>query len=170
MHPNAQLLHDFYDAFSRRDHVAMGSVYGAGARFHDPVFPDLNAEQVRAMWHMLVERGTDLELAYGGVEADEATGGARWEATYTFRKTGRRVHNVIDAAFRFQDGRIVEHTDSFDLWRWARMALGPVGMCLGWTPFVRRKVRRLAAGELARWIEKQSGQPGTSSTSVPRGD
>lgn len=106
------------------------------------------------MWAMLIARGKDLRLAVTDVTADDARGSATWEAWYTFSASGRPVHNVIRAAFEFRDGRIVRHVDRFDFWRWARQALGPTGLLLGWTPFLRAKVRATAAGSLAAWMAR----------------
>ena len=114
----------------------MAACYAPDARFSDPVF-DLAGDEVGAMWSMLCERGRDLRVEWRDVRADDATGAAHWEARYTFSATGRPVHNVIDAAFTFSAGRIARHVDTFDLWRWSRMALGAKGALLGWTPFVR---------------------------------
>jgi hypothetical protein len=61
------------------------------------------------------------------------------------------VHNVIEAAFTFRDGRIATHRDHFDLYRWTRQALGTTGVLLGWTPFLRSAVRRKAALALVRF-------------------
>ena len=80
------------------------------------------------------------------------TGRAHWVATYTYSATGRPVENRIDATFEFRDGRIVRHRDRFDLYRWARQALGPKGLLLGWLPPVQardppaggRRARRVA--------------------------
>ena len=58
------------------------------------------------------------------------------------------VVNDIHASFRFEGGLIVEHRDEFSFHRWARQALGPVGLLLGWTPIVRGAVRRKAAARL----------------------
>jgi ketosteroid isomerase-like protein len=149
---NAELIDRFYTAFARRDHEAMAACYGPDPRFSDPVFEDLRGDEVRAMWQMLCERGTDLELSHGAVEADEDRGSAHWEADYTFSATGRAVHNEIDAAFRFQDGLIAEHVDSFDLWRWARQALGPVGVLLGWSPPVQGRIRSQARASLDDYL------------------
>jgi hypothetical protein len=53
--------------------------------------------------------------------------------------------NIIDAKFSFNsDGLIVTHVDTFDLWRWSRMALGCMGITLGWTSFVQNKIRKQA--------------------------
>lgn len=153
-HANVALLERFYEAFQRRDHVAMGACYAPDVRFSDPVFPALVGDEARGMWRMLCEAGEDLTLTFEVLEADDTRGRARWEAHYTFGadegRTGRKVHNIIDAEFRFADGLIAEHTDRFDLWRWTRMALGPVGVLLGWTPFLQGKVRAMGGKGLRK--------------------
>jgi hypothetical protein len=103
------------------------------------------------MWHMLCERGKDLQVSFGDLRAEGNEGQAHWEAVYTF-STGRRVHNVIEANLVFKDGKIIEHTDSFDLWRWTRMALGPIGWFLGWHPRLHEKVRGTAIASLNSFI------------------
>lgn len=157
MHPNAELVTRFYSAFQRRDGAAMASCYAPGVIFSDPVFPRLEGAHAGAMWRMLCERGADLEVTFRDVTADDARGSAHWDARYTFTQTGRKVLNRIDAAFEFSGGAIVRHTDSFDLHRWARQALGPVGLLLGWTPLVRNKVQKNAAAALAAWEAKHPG-------------
>ena len=155
MHPNAQLINDFYSAFSALDHARMAQSYSDEARFSDPVFRDLDAGEVRAMWRMFCTGDNEIDVSFTGVEADDSTGRAHWEAVYSFPKTGRRVHNKIDASFDFADGRIVRHSDKFDFYRWTRMALGPVGTLMGWTPIVQNQVRSQARAQLKRF---QSGQ------------
>jgi hypothetical protein len=108
----------------------MVACYGPGIRFQDPVF-DLEGPRVAAMWRMLCERGKDLRVEWGDVRADDRAGSATWEAWYTFSATRRPVHNRIRASFVFDGGRIVQHTDRFDLYRWARQALGS-GVLFGW--------------------------------------
>jgi len=61
------------------------------------------------------------------------------------------VHNIIHAQFRFSGDTIVEHIDNFSFWRWSSQALGPVGLLLGWSPFLKAKVRAQAAQALARF-------------------
>ena len=152
--PNAQLIEHFYASFAQRDGAAMAACYVPDAHFSDPVF-DLTGPRIGAMWTMFCERGRDLRIEWNGVRADDATGAAHWEARYTFSVTGRPVHNVIDAAFTFRDGRIASHRDTFDLWRWSRMALGPKGALLGWAPFVRRAIRDQGQRGLDRWVARR---------------
>lgn len=153
-HANADLIKRFYTALGERDAAAMGSCYADHATFSDPVFTKLDADGVRAMWAMLCARASDLEVSVSDIEADDESGSARWLASYTFSKTGRTVRNVIDARFEFRDGKIVRHTDRFDLWRWAGMALGIKGQLLGWLPSVQNAIRSEAARGLAAYRRK----------------
>ena len=107
------------------------------------------------MWRMLVARAQDFSLTFDAVEADDRAGRARWVARYLFSQTGRPVVNRIEARFVFRDGRIAEHRDSFDLWRWTRQALGIKGTLLGWSPFVQRAIRSQARKGLDLYRRRQ---------------
>jgi len=154
VHANAELVTRFYTAFQRRDGAAMAACYAPGVVFSDPVFPRLEGPHAGAMWRMLCERGKDLTIEFSQVKADGASGSAHWEARYTFSLTGRSVYNIIDASFVFKDGKIAEHVDRFDLWRWAGMALGAKGKLLGWAPFVQGALRKNAMKGLDAWESK----------------
>ena len=156
MHTNEELINRFYEAFGKGDHETMAACYHDDARFSDPVFPDLSCAEVRGMWRMLCERATDLELRHSQVSADDEAGRAHWDADYTFGATGRKVNNRIDATFRFADGKIIAHDDVFDFWAWSRMAIGPAGFLLGWTPILRNKVRDQAGSQLRKFMKKHS--------------
>jgi len=151
MHPNEALISRFYEAFQRRDAAAMGACYHRDVQFSDEIFPELHGDHARAMWTMLCERGKDLTIAHSQVHADAATGRAHWDARYTFSGSGRRVHNAIRAEFEFRDGLIIRHRDHFSFWRWARQALGPAGLLLGWSGFLRGRVQSQAARSLRDW-------------------
>jgi ketosteroid isomerase-like protein len=158
MQKNEELIIQFYTAFQAKDYQKMQRAYHDEAEFFDPVFGPLSSHQVKSMWQMLLSRSKDLKIAFSHVQASEKTGECHWEAWYTFSKTGRAVHNIIDAAFEFKDGRIYRHNDSFSLWRWSRQALGPTGLLLGWTPWVRNKVRATAAKSLSVYRGEQGSR------------
>jgi ketosteroid isomerase-like protein len=153
-HPNDELIERFYGAFAKLDGATMAECYGPDARFSDPVFTDLRGTEPGAMWRMLTGRAKDLRIQLVDHQADDGTGSAHWLADYTF-STGRKVHNDVRAAFRFADGRITKHTDSFSFYAWARQALGPVGLALGWTPIVRGKVQREARAGLDEFLARE---------------
>ncbi|SDQ98754.1 Ketosteroid isomerase-related protein [Pseudomonas sp. UC 17F4] len=141
---NTALITRFYQAFQRLDAEAMVACYSDDIVFSDPVFGTLRGKDAGDMWRMLTTRAKDFTLTFDTVRADERAGSARWVARYLFSQTGRTVVNDIQARFVFRDGKICEHHDSFDLWRWARQALGTTGVLLGWSPLVQGKVRAQA--------------------------
>ncbi len=157
MHEHEKLIQQFYTAFQHKDYVTMQNAYHRDATFSDPVFRNLKSQEVKAMWEMLVTAGKDLRITFRDVKANDMHGSCHWEAWYTFSKTGRQVHNIIDSSFEFQDGKIVRHRDSFDFWRWARQALGMSGYLLGWTSVVQEKVRDTARATLEKFIRKTDG-------------
>ncbi|MBA2631342.1 MAG: nuclear transport factor 2 family protein [Thermoleophilaceae bacterium] len=145
---HVQLIKRFYRAFDEGDGDTMAACYAPQIHFSDPVFPDLRGSRAGGMWKMLTEGPGDLRIELLEHEAGPEQGSAHWRAHYTFTETGRPVVNDIHASFRFQDGLIVEHRDEFNFHRWARQALGPMGLLLGWTPIVRSAVRRKAGARL----------------------
>ncbi|XDD50679.1 nuclear transport factor 2 family protein [Leptospira sp. WS92.C1] len=151
----AEVTQEFYNAFQKKDAVTMGSLYSDSAIFSDPVFPNLNATEVKAMWQMLIARGKDLELKLNPIQSEGDTAKITWEAYYTFSKTGKKVHNVINAELVCKDGKIVKHTDRFGFYRWSRQALGTAGLFLGFLPFLQNKVRAEAKRNLDLFLKKQ---------------
>lgn len=156
MHPHVQLLQRLYSAFAAKDAATMVACYAPDAHFADPVF-DLRGAEVGAMWTMFCERGRDMKIEWRDIKADGQTGAAHWEPRYTFSVTGRPVVNRIDSAFTFRDGVISTQRDTFDLWRWSRMALGVKGALLGWTPMVRNAIRSEARRNFDNWRARRSG-------------
>jgi ketosteroid isomerase-like protein len=149
MASETELIETFYGAFRGRDADRMEACYHPDVRFSDPVFTDLRGPDVMRMWRMLLGRSDDLGITLGEHSADGGTGSAHWTARYTFSRTGRHVVNEIDAAFTFSEGLIIRHEDSFDFWKWSRMALGAPGLFLGWSPMLKKKVRAQSALMLA---------------------
>ena len=150
----------FYAAFERLDAAAMQACYAENASFEDEVFSLRGRPQIGSMWRMLCAATQAKGRAHWKLQASDiqeqgSRVTAHWEAHYLFAASGRRVHNRIDAEFEFDaDDLIVRHRDRFDFWRWARQALGLPGLLLGWTPFLRRKVRAQAAARLQGFLER----------------
>ena len=62
--------------------------------------------------------------------------------------------------FRFEDGLIVEHIDSFSFYAWSRQSMGRLGATMGWTPLLRNMVR--AQGR--RGLDEFLGRPAVAPT------
>jgi len=154
---NEQTIIKLYEALQKKDFKTMGECYHDKATFKDPAFDLKTGNEVRAMWEMLCKQSKELRIDYSKVTASGNVGSAHWEAKYLFSKTGRRVHNKIDAVFAFKDGLIVRHIDRFSFWRWSAQALGPVGQVAGWFPPLKWKVRAQAKEGLAQFMAREEG-------------
>ena len=158
MHANAVTITKFYTAFAQLDGDGMEQCYADNVAFEDEVFTLQGKAATMGMWRMLIEttraKGMDAwRLEFCDVEADTTTGQAHWDAHYRFSATGRTVLNRIDAQFTFDSqGLIITHRDSFNFWSWSSQALGAPGWLLGWSPFLRDKVRQQAAGNLQKFM------------------
>jgi ketosteroid isomerase-like protein len=149
MRSETEVIEAFYGGFAAGDPGRMEACYHPEVRFSDPVFTDLRGADVMRMWRMLLSRSDDLEITLGRHSGSGGSGTAHWTARYSFSRTGRQVVNEIDADFTFTDGLIVRHRDSFDFWKWSRMALGAPGLFMGWSPMLKKKVRAQSALMLA---------------------
>ena len=150
---STSLINEFYTAFARQDYKGMVSCYHPDIEFSDPAFGLLKGDEARAMWQMLIERsGGKLKVVFSDVTANAA----HWEAFYEFSKTGRSVHNKIDARFEFKDGKIFRHYDHFNLWKWSSQALGASGFLLGYTSFFKNKLQKQTRKLLSDYMQRSS--------------
>lgn len=154
MHPNENLIHQFYQAFNNKDHAGMQKCYAEAIHFSDPAFNDLYKKEPGAMWHMLLSGSKDLKVEFSNVKANDSEGSCDWVATYTLSVTGRKVINRIHAKFQFKNGKIIRHADHFDFYKWAKQGFGPIGYILGWTPILKNKVQKTAKENLKKFIAK----------------
>lgn len=147
------VIEKFYSSFEQLDPEGMAECYHPEIVFEDPAFGILKGKRAGNMWRMLCEsqKGKDFKVVYSDIKASAENGSAHWEAFYTFSKTGRKVHNKIDASFEFKEGLIVKHTDRFNLHAWAKHALGFQGLLLGWSGFFKNKLRAQTNGLLDRF-------------------
>ncbi len=156
MNSAEQLIEKFYISFEQKNWKGMQECYDDAVIFNDPVFQHLKGKEAFAMWHMLTTAGKDLSVSFKNIKANDASGSCDWDAHYSFSRTGRKVHNIIHAEFKFHNGKIIEHRDSFDLWRWSRMALGTSGLLLGWSPLVKNKIRATANSSLNKFTAEHA--------------
>lgn len=166
MSRNKQTLERFYAAFAELDARTMGECYAPAARFQDEIFYLRGQNEAAGMWGMLCDaaRATQKnreawQLQTKRIEADEYSGLVEWQVRYRFNSTGRLVTNQVTAKFEFNEDRlIVRHRDAFNFWHWSRQALGVSGLLLGWSPYLRREVSKIAMGNLKRYMEGKAGR------------
>jgi small ligand-binding sensory domain FIST len=153
INPMKGLIEKFYTAFQNKDAGSMISCYHDDVIFSDPAFGELKGEDARSMWRMLCRNASDLKVEYSDISASLKKGSVHWEAWYTFSRTGRKVHNIVNAEFDFKDSKIIKHTDTFNLHSWATQALGLKGRLLGGTNFFKNKLNQQTNKTLRQFRE-----------------
>jgi hypothetical protein len=53
-------------------------------------------------------------------------------------------------------GRIAEHQDDFDLWKWSSQALGMRGLLFGWSSALQAGIRKQARAGLEKFMAARS--------------
>lgn len=155
MNPNEKTIKSFYKALANNDSVKMAQYYHENIRFQDPVFGVLRSKDAVYMWEMLFEKSKgSLKIKYSNIETIENRVHAKWVATYNFSLTKRKIKNIIHSQFEFKDGLIIRHTDTYNLWKWNRQAYGFKGFLLGWTGFMKNKIKKEARKSLRRFKAK----------------
>jgi ketosteroid isomerase-like protein len=141
MHSHAEVVTRLFMALQKHDHEAMASCYDDDATFKDIAFDISGKKRIHAMWHMICEG--DIRSSFDIVKVDDRVAVVKVVDEYTFRSSGRKVHNVIESRFRLKNGSIVDQQDTCDAREWAGMALGGVsGFLAGRLDFVRRAKAR----------------------------
>jgi limonene-1,2-epoxide hydrolase len=148
------LIERFYTAFQNKDGETMISCYHEDVIFCDPAFGELKGDNAKAMWRMLCRNTSDLKIEFSDISASLKKGLSHWEAWYTFSKTGRKVHNIVNSEFEFKDSKIIKHTDTFNLHKWASQAFGLKGRLFGGTNFFKNKLNQQTNRMLKDFKEK----------------
>ncbi len=150
---HSDLITKFYTAFAAGNAADMNACYHSDILFQDPAFGKLRGERAKNMWLMLLSnKSANTRISYSNIMASESVGHATWKAEYVYGKSKRPVVNKIQANFKFKEGKIIEHTDTFDLWNWSRQALGVPGYMLGWSAYMRTKIQQTTKDRLDKYM------------------
>lgn len=153
---NKELIEKFYSSFSNGNAKGMTECYHENVTFEDSVFGKLEGEKAVKMWEMLLSKRTETtKISFSNVQATTEQATANWTAQYLYGEKKRPVTNVVSASFKFKDGKIIEHKDTFNLWKWTQQALGPVGYLIGWTPFMKNKIQKTTNEQLDAFMKKR---------------
>ncbi|MDO6739414.1 nuclear transport factor 2 family protein [Wenyingzhuangia sp. 2_MG-2023] len=151
-----KLIETFYTSFSNGNSKEMADCYHKDIVFQDPVFGTLKGKRACKMWEMLLAKRTEsTQISFDNIKTNADQGTATWKAEYTYGETNRKVINIVHANFKFKDGKIIEHIDSFNLWKWTQQAMGFAGYLFGWTPFLKSKIQKTTHKKLNDFINNK---------------
>jgi len=143
-----QLVETLFTSLQALNHEVMAACYHEAATFSDIAFQLQGRKQIHAMWHMICQKGINVQVQ--SIQAAGDSVRARIVDTYTFSDTGRQVVNSIESTFEFRDRLIRVQRDVCDPLDWSRQAFGGIkGELVGRSGWLRR---RAAAGKIRRFI------------------
>jgi len=152
---NKEVITKFYTSFSNGNYKKMLECYHKDIIFEDAVFGKLKGDKAFKMWEMLLsQKKGETIINFDNVQATAESGKANWVAEYYYGDKKRKIINRVSAEFKFKDGKIIQHIDSFDLWKWTKQALGIAGLLIGWTPFIKNKIQKTTNKRLDEFINK----------------
>lgn len=152
---NKEIIKKFYTSFSNGDVKGMLACYDKEIVFQDAVFGKLKGERAFKMWEMLLsKKKEDTIINFNNIEVTNESGNANWIAKYYYGDKRRKVVNKVTANFKFKDGKIIEHLDTFDLWKWTKQAMGIIGYLIGWTSFMKKKIQLTTNKNLDEFIKQ----------------
>ncbi len=138
----------FYDAFSAANIDVLKQLYDKKLIFNDNIFVNLDYNETISMWSSLLVGNKNMSIKYEIKKYSEKYVEVEWIADYLFTSTNRNVKNIILAKMEIDQGKIINHTDNFDFYKWSQMAFGITGVLIGWTSFFKNKVRTEAYNKL----------------------
>lgn len=151
---NKEIIKKFYTSFSNGNIKGMLECYHKDVIFQDPVFGKLERERAFKMWEMLLsQKKEDTIINFNNAQATNEIGKANWVAEYVYGAKKRKIINRVQANFKFKNGKIIEHFDFFDLWKWTKQAFGITGFLIGWTPFMKNKIQQTTNKRLDEFIK-----------------
>jgi len=154
---NEEVIRNFYSAFSAGDAAYMAASYHPNAIFTDPAFGKLNCREVQMMWHMLISRSNNkLHVVCTKITSNQNTVIAHWTAIYIFGKGKRKVTNHVTSQFEMANGLVVRQVDYFNLFNWAKQALGAKGILLGWSSFFKNQLQKKSQAMLKKYMMANS--------------
>ena len=148
---NQEVINQFYSSFKNGDPAGMIACYHNTVIFEDPAFGKLEGEKAKAMWQMLLSKKEESEMSVSFSVLNDNQ--AEWIANYKYGPNKKPVINAVSASFVFEDGKIIKHTDHFDLWKWSKQALGAAGYLLGWSGFMKNKIQATTNKLLNKYIQ-----------------
>jgi steroid delta-isomerase-like uncharacterized protein len=134
------IVHEFEQAFNKRDVDALLACFTAGATYTDNFFGGhTGTASLRAMFERMFREGRDYSWAMDAIVETPARAAAEWTFSYVAtealpRSAGKRVRFRGMSFFDLEGGRIAAYRECFDL--------GMACLQLGFAPDSIAKVLR----------------------------
>lgn len=146
-----EVIKKFFTSLQEKKGDVLLSCYAPDAVFSDPLHGLLDAEMLFKKWHLFLEQAQELELTYGPITVlDDEYFTSDWAMSYAKSPMGKKLKVKLKGKsfFRLKDLQIIEHSDAYRFSTLIAQTHGWKGYWLGWTGYMKRKVKLEALEEL----------------------
>ena len=135
-----ELVKQFYHALDKGDYKSVIDLYHAKAIYRDELF-DLQGLEIHALWYRATRPEMNFSAKLESIREEGDVIKTDWEIGYTLDVIKRRIKLKEIGTFKFEDDKIIEHTDEYDFWSWCTQVLGPIGRVFGWSNWLKSRAR-----------------------------
>lgn len=153
MHSNEKLIQCYLQALQQQDLPTMQMCYHKSITYEDDLFRELKKGDVPAMWEMRFAENPVWEVEFKDIQASNDWGRVHWTLTYGHTKNGKPKRRHIVARFTFYEGKILYHSDAFNLYNWVKENQGAWWRFLIWFSPLQYFLRAGAHRKLQRFKE-----------------
>ena len=138
-----KIVEGFYEALNKGDYQFVNSLYHSNASYKDELF-ELKGVEIHALWYSAVQPDLNLSVELKSIKEVDGRVITEWVMNYTLDIINRRISLNEKGTFIFKGDKIIEHIDEYDFWSWCTQAFGIIGKSLGWSNWLRKRVRNQA--------------------------
>jgi len=140
---NTEKVKEFYEALSRNDYEALIRLYHPDATYTDELF-SFKGKEIHALWYAATRPAMKLEVECLAIEEVNDRVQTKWKMGYTLDVINSRIELEEIGIFVFEGEKIMEHSDEYNFREWCTQAFGIIGTLLGWSSWLRNRVRKQA--------------------------
>lgn len=157
MSKKIEIVKEFYEALNKRDYKIVNGLYHSEAKYRDEIF-DFNGIEIHALWYNATLPEMDISVKLESIREEGDKVITEWEMRYTLDIIKRRINLKEKGVFEFKDEKIYRHTDTYDFWAWCTQAFGAIGRVMGWSNWLRNRVRNQARKSVLTHLYSAQGK------------
>jgi hypothetical protein len=134
-------LKNYVKALIKKESHALADCYSEEANFFDPIFDNLDKENLVKYWELRFTTYKDLKILVLASELYEHSASIKWFISY--KQKNKKIRYSMVSILEIRNGKIIKQFDHFHFWKMAMQAYGFMGFFLGWTKLMNARVKKL---------------------------
>ncbi len=138
-----ELVKDYYQALNNGDYKKLSKLYHKKASYNDPIF-SFQGKEILALWYTSTRPEMNMKAVIHAIEEEKDVVKTEWTVSYTIPTLKKRISLNEIGVFRFEENKIIAHSDDYSFYDWCKQAFGLIGVVFGWSNWLKQKVQRQA--------------------------